>query len=85
MLQCWELEPRNRPTFSILASSLSDSLEEMADYMDISAFGGSVLQLMDAHRLDEEHSHCQASECNILEVKTPAPVPIGTNDETTSV
>ena len=82
MLQCWELEPRNRPTFSILASSLSDSLEEMADYMDISAFGGSVLQLMDAHRLDEEHSHCQASECNILEVKTPAPVP---NDETTSV
>ena len=36
MLQCWEFEAKNRPTFSILVSSLSLSLEAMADYMDVS-------------------------------------------------
>ena len=36
MLQCWEFEAKNRPTFSMLVSSLSQILEAMADYMDIS-------------------------------------------------
>ena len=36
MLRCWEFEAKNRPTFSILVSSLSQSLEAMADYMDVS-------------------------------------------------
>ena len=37
MLQCWEFEAKNRPTFSSLVSSLSRSLEAMADYMDVSS------------------------------------------------
>ena len=36
MLQCWDFETKNRPTFSLLVSSLSQSLETMADYMDVS-------------------------------------------------
>ena len=36
ILQCWEFEAKNRPTFSSLVSSLSQSLEAMADYMDVS-------------------------------------------------
>ena len=39
MLQCWQFEAKNRPTFSHLVSSLSQSLEAMADYMDV---GGTI-------------------------------------------
>ena len=39
MLRCWELEPKDRSTFSDLVSSLSQSLEAMASYMDVGAFG----------------------------------------------
>ena len=39
MQWCWELEPQGRPSFSDLVSSLSQSLETMAGYMDVAAFG----------------------------------------------
>ena len=39
MLQCWEIDPKSRPTFSDLVSSLSKSLEAMVGYMDVVAFG----------------------------------------------
>ena len=39
MLQCWDSQPGKRPTFSYIVSSLSQSLENMAGYMDIVAFG----------------------------------------------
>ena len=38
MLQCWELEPDLRPSFSNLVESVSNILENMAGYMDIGAF-----------------------------------------------
>lgn len=38
MLQCWEFEPEMRPTFSSIVVSLSQFLEAMVDYMDISTF-----------------------------------------------
>ena len=39
MQQCWLLEPDSRPTFADVVDSLSDTLEGMADYVHISAFG----------------------------------------------
>ena len=38
MLQCWEFESKNRPTFSNLVNSLSQSLEAMAGYIHVGAF-----------------------------------------------
>lgn len=44
MLQCWELEPEMRPTFSSIVETLSLFLETMVDYMDISAFTAEMAQ-----------------------------------------
>ena len=35
MMQCWEFDPANRPSFSALVDSLSWQLEVTAEYMDI--------------------------------------------------
>ena len=39
MQHCWELDPESRPSFSDLVSSLSQTLEAMAGYIDIGTFG----------------------------------------------
>ena len=39
MLKCWHGDPKERPTFSELVSLISQTLESLAGYMDVSTFG----------------------------------------------
>ena len=39
MLKCWHGDPEERPTFSELVSLMSQTLEHLAGYMNVSTFG----------------------------------------------
>ena len=52
MQRCWELESKGRPSFSDLVSSLSQSLEAMAGYMDVGAFGELHVQPLESESED---------------------------------
>ena len=39
MCKCWHADPKERPTFSELVSSMSQTLESLAGYMDVLTFG----------------------------------------------
>ena len=64
-MQCWELEPVNRPTFANIVSVLSDSLQAMAGYLDIGTFGETTVVINESTEILEEsvkeHSLCQVS------------------------
>ena len=75
MQHCWELDPKSRPSFSDLVSSLSQSLEAMAGYMDVGAFGQlqvreSALEIeageIEEQRLPEKESE----EDKVVEVES---------------
>ena len=42
MMQCWDSDPDNRPTFTQLQTNISAMLTITAVYLDLSAFSDSV-------------------------------------------
>ena len=70
MHQCWLLSPEIRPTFSQLVESLSNSLEGMAGYIHIGAFGiradspETDIPLVDGYMLATKEISLTPSETN---------------------
>ena len=56
MQWCWEMEPDERPSFSILVNTLSKSLENQAGYLRVGAFTDNPDSSIDQKRasLDQE-------------------------------
>ena len=70
----------NRPKFANIVSSLSGSLEAMAGYLDLSAFGEETTVESNECReegleLVEERLRCQASSANEEKCQDEAPLP----------
>ena len=74
------MEPKSRPTFSDLVSSLSQSLEAMVGYMDVGAFGqvdrgtraseSGVSEPSKDHKSSEkEPSQSKADECEEVKLE----------------
>ena len=67
ILKCWDFEPVNRPRFTNIVSALSISLEAMAGYLDIGAFGETAAETNSIECREsseprvEEQALCQAS------------------------
>ena len=49
MLKCWHGDPEERPTFLELVSLMSQTLESLAGYMDVSTFGKLEVHVEDPH------------------------------------
>ena len=47
MSKCWHVDPNERPTFSELILSMSQTLASLADYMDVFTFGKIEAQSKD--------------------------------------
>ena len=50
MLECWDSDPERRPSFTMIASTISEALQIMSGYLELSAAADTVKVLA---KLDE--------------------------------
>ena len=86
MLKCWQGAPEERPTFSELVSLLSQTLESLAGYMDVSTFGKLEVHGEDPHNegscdegTNEEDPHDEGTHGKDIHEEDPHDD--GTNEE----
>ena len=70
MLQCLDSQPENRPTFSNIVGSLSQSLVAIAGYLEIVGLGETIKQLEDLDSKEKDQSHYEEDESQEVVVGT---------------
>ena len=53
MIQCWDTEPRSRPSFVEISQSVERLLEREADYIEFKEYEEAVFSVLDPNLVDE--------------------------------
>ena len=66
MFRCWHTDPEERVSFTQLVESMSQTLEKMADYLDVCTFGALDKQIGEAQNNSDNGNKTIVEESIII-------------------